>query len=40
MSAFNLDDLTWLTPPLASELRNGHLHVTTGCTSDFWQPIL
>lgn len=37
MSAFNLDDLTWLNPPIESDLRDGHLHVKTALKSDFWQ---
>ncbi|MCR6500219.1 DUF1349 domain-containing protein [Shinella sp. CPCC 101442] len=37
MSTFSLDNLTWLNPPRASELSDGHLHVRTGLKSDFWQ---
>lgn len=37
MSAFSLDGMTWLNPPMTGELRDGHLHVKTALKSDFWQ---
>ncbi|WP_312417962.1 DUF1349 domain-containing protein [Shinella sp.] len=37
MSKAPFNDLLWLNPPPAADLREGSLHVRTGLKTDFWQ---
>ena len=37
MTTTGFDAMTWLNPPPVSDIKAGHLSVTTGAETDFWR---